>query len=325
MGPPSLGLGARPGVRGGHYRSAACAGRLVSVTDYYPVVTVQPNWVLQPEAMGGKSKFWFLHPGEKERRWLFKYPRPDTGEHWAEKIASEVAQRLDVPVARVELAISQDVRGSATESFIDNDQQLFHGNQILASQVGDYDPELRYGHNHHTLQNIWLALERSFEELEGADTAKVRFASFLVLDAVIGNTDCHHENWGLVRRTTEDGSVGYLAPSFDHASSMGRELTDVRRERILASHRIGEYSERGAGGIYWSDSGRNGPSPLQLARLALREYPDLLSPVLERVAILDRAPLKEIVGRMPDGWMADSARRFLVQLIIYNCQQLQRA
>ena len=158
-----------------------------------------------PKRWAAKSKFWFLRPGENERRWLFKYPRPGTGEHWAEKIAAEVAGLLAVHCASVELAISQGLYGSATESFIENDQQLFHGNQILASRVGDYDPKLTFGHNRHTLQNIWLTLERSFETPEGADAAKARFASFLVLDAVIGNTDRHHENWGLAQRKTEDG------------------------------------------------------------------------------------------------------------------------
>lgn len=45
--------------------------------------------------------------GDSER-WLFKYARLSngqvTGEHWAEKVASEVAGLLHIPHARVELA-----------------------------------------------------------------------------------------------------------------------------------------------------------------------------------------------------------------------------
>ena len=54
-----------------------------------------------------------------------------------------------------------------------------------------------------------------------SNTQKCLFAGYLVLDAVIGNTDRHHENWGLLLRRTETGWKGQVAPSFDHASSLG--------------------------------------------------------------------------------------------------------
>ena len=40
---------------------------------------VNPDWVLHPEDMGGKQKFWYLKPDESEIAWLFKYPRLNSG------------------------------------------------------------------------------------------------------------------------------------------------------------------------------------------------------------------------------------------------------
>ena len=292
--------------------------------DFFPVEVVQPEWVLQPEDMGGKEKFWYRKPGNDESDWLFKYPRPNSGEHWAEKVAAEVSGLLEIPCARVELAIFQGVRGSVSESFLSQNQQLFHGNQILSRGVGDYDEGRRFGQSRHTLENIWLALDLVFEEVEGADAAKIRFAEFLVLDAVIGNTDRHHENWGVAWRSTEDGGrIGYLAPSFDHASSLGRELKNQRRDGLLANNRIGNYLEKGSGGVYWSESDRNGPSPLELLKMAYSEHPALLNPILSKVAELDNEAVIEIVGRIAGDWMTDAARRFAMQLIIYNCEVLR--
>jgi hypothetical protein len=54
-----------------------------------------------------------------------------------------------------------------------------------------------------------------------------------MLDALIGNTDRHHENWGLVLQGTSDHQDLRLAPTFDHASSLGRNETDERREARL--------------------------------------------------------------------------------------------
>ena len=69
--------------------------------DSYPIIQVEPEWVLEPEDMGTKEKFWYRNPGDGGREWLFKNPRENTGEHWAEKIAAEVANVLGIPHATV--------------------------------------------------------------------------------------------------------------------------------------------------------------------------------------------------------------------------------
>ncbi len=194
--------------------------------DYYPILEVQPEWALQPEDMGGKAKFWFHFP--EIGTFPFKYPRKSTGEHWAELIASKIADLLQISHALVGLTTFQEAPGSSSKSFISDGQQLWHGNQIMAHHLENYAFVQKFRQSRHTLNNIWTALERVFGESEGASAAKTRFAEFLVLDAVIGNTDRHHENWGIVRKRTEDGWKEYLTPSFDHASSFGRELSDSR-------------------------------------------------------------------------------------------------
>ena len=61
----------------------------------YRILEVEPEPAFDPEgieSLGGKVKFWFqISEDRGVTDWLFKYPRPDTGEHWAEKIAAEVA------------------------------------------------------------------------------------------------------------------------------------------------------------------------------------------------------------------------------------------
>ena len=71
----------------------------------------------------------------------------------------------------------------------------------------------------------------------------------MVLDAVIGNTDRHHESWGFLRRQVGGQWKGRLAPTFDRASSLGRELLDERRLLLLEEKRVGWYSAKGRGGI----------------------------------------------------------------------------
>ncbi|MEX5215468.1 MAG: hypothetical protein NW703_15050 [Nitrospiraceae bacterium] len=70
----------------------------------YPIFEVRPEWVLEAEALGSKEKFWY-RADQIAVEWLFKYPQPNTGQHWSEKIAAELAACLDIPHARVELAV----------------------------------------------------------------------------------------------------------------------------------------------------------------------------------------------------------------------------
>ena len=283
---------------------------------------VRPEWVLLPEEMGSKTKLWYSPQEDQEAHWLFKHPREGTGEHWAEKIAAEVASILGIAHAKVELARFLVYCGSATESFVSPGETLDHGNQVLERVLRDYDPEKKFHQSSHTLENIWRAIDDVFVEPEARESARFRFAEYLVLDALIGNTDRHHENWGILRGRADDRE-SLMAPSFDHASSLGRELSDVRRDRLLAESRVGNYAERGRGAIYWSADEPYGPSPLELARRAARRHPELFRPALTKLERLDEGAMNDLVDRVPACWMTPSSREFAVALMRCNLEQLE--
>ncbi|WP_172435571.1 HipA domain-containing protein, partial [Escherichia coli] len=81
----------------------------------------------------------------------------------------------------------------------------------------------------HTIDNISKAMGNTSLNLpidwtppEKISQVIETFVGYLLLDAWIGNTDRHHENWAFISL----GEKIYLAPTYDHASSMGRELSD---------------------------------------------------------------------------------------------------
>ncbi len=292
-----------------------------ALTGEYPILDVRPEWMQQPEEMGSKAKFWFRDPDTKGPNWLFKHPQPDTGEHWAEKLAEQVADCLKIPHARVQFARFQGKQGTATESFTSGDVGLLHGNQLLEAIVGGYEPEKRFGQSGHTLLNVMKTMDAVF----GADAqqAKAKIADYLVLDALIGNTDRHHENWGLLVRFSDPLSHWEVAPSFDHASSLGREMRDERRQRLLKEGRVGWYVERGRGAVYWSEETRRGPSPLELVRCATRAHTNLFRPALARLRQFDHSKFCEFLGRVPNDWMSAPARRFAAASVSYALNELR--
>ena len=72
----------------------------MAMTDTYPIIELQTDWLLGDEQMGSKDKFWVRLPSDSNP-WLFKYSRVSAGripgEHWAEKIAAEVYVKAIVP------------------------------------------------------------------------------------------------------------------------------------------------------------------------------------------------------------------------------------
>lgn len=291
----------------------------------YPVVRIHAEWRPETEPMGSKTKFWFRRQDDPAGGdWLFKYPRPGTGEHWAEKIAAEVASLLDIGHANVELARFGDDRGSMSKSFARDGWELHHGNQMLEISVDGYDAAGSFRQTSHTLENIWKAVEHAFGH-EAAQRAKCAIAEHLVLDAVIGNTDRHHENWGVLRRRTGDDWAQVVAPSFDHASSLGRELRDDRREQLRLEDRVGFYAEKARGAVYWSENDRRAPSPVELVRQATLRDPGIFGPALTRLDNLDDGSVEDVVGRVPDGWMSPAARAFAIALMRHNLERLRDA
>ena len=146
----------------------------------YPVEIIQPEWVFNPEEMGSKKKFWYFDIAGSQ--WLFKYPQQNTGQHWAEKIAEQVAHILNIDHAKTELAICKGYRGSSALSFASRGVSLYHGNQLLEISIVDYDKSIRFHQSSHTLSNIWKVFDRIFVDEKTSFKIKIQFASYLLLE-----------------------------------------------------------------------------------------------------------------------------------------------
>ena len=293
------------------------------MTTEYPVysISAQPELI---EQLGSKPKFWFRR-ADDEQRWLFKFSREGTGEDWAEKIAAELAVMLHIPAARVELAEFSGHRGSISRSFVLSREgwDLIHGNELLAGYVPEYKREQVFHQSEHTLDHIWLVLKQRFTTPQQRQVQLEQFAGYLVLDALIGNVDRHHQNWGVLRRTKADGSVEeILAPSFDHASSLGRNAPPEEREHRLQDGSVDAYARRGKGGIFLATTDRRGANPLELVLQVAPTMPEAFQPWIAQLRTLPPATIQGIIRAVPEALMDATAKRFTIALVEFTHAQL---
>jgi hypothetical protein len=279
------------------------------------------------ETLGTKKKVWLREPSG--RRVLFKEARLNTGEDWSERLAADLAGLLGLPHAHVDLAVRHGVRGVAVDDFIPAHHDLVHGNELMSGCFLGYPRDQRWGVRQHSPGRIREALEGLHVGIPSSPSVPRLgdgfdlLVGYLLLDAWIGNTDRHHENWGVIAGA--DGFV--MAPTFDHASSLGRELTRDWFERRRGARSVDrlctDYAERARSALY-AESGEGPLSPTEAFQLARQIRPAAAGLWLERLAGVSTTEFAELVTRVPQDLLDSQIGAFVAELLEYNQGRLLR-
>ncbi len=285
--------------------------------------------------MGTKKKFWAMRD---DQRWLFKYNRQNHGEDWSEKIAVEIARQLAIASATVELAKCAERSGVISRNFVNSapgGSRLVHGNELLNDYYsGSYPINESYRVSQHCIPAVRIILGR--HSLSGnmgiqvtgpVQTLWHQFVGYLMLDALIGNSDRHHENWGLISQSAPTNSPTVLAPSFDHASSLGRELDDIARCDMLqakGNRSMALYADRCRSKLYLDSNAPKPLTPLEAFVNSTADIPDIRAFWLNQLVAVKDEVYANIINQIPDSRMSGDARRFAAALLVYNrCRLLE--
>lgn len=275
------------------------------------------------EVDGLEEKIWLAEPGT-DRKALFKpnlrHDNAQQADHWPEKLASEIAGLLGVPAAFIDLAVREGRRGCLSYDVKPDGWQLQPGWLLLAQLLGEHDPMDRE-HRGHTLSNIFKVLE-GYAPPPGftgpaSFTAFGVFIGYVAFDALIANRDRHPANWSVLLGPGEDDQR--LAPSYDHATSLGFSLTDVVRLRKLGNEREWEAFLR-KGTAHRFEGGRKLPltdfarEALEVADAEVRGY------WLDRVDARTKDQIVDLAGSVSE--MSDVARTFAMELVDANRRRL---
>lgn len=307
----------------------------------FPVVDVTKIPAVRPEILGSKTKEWILPPtgaGLLTRPYLFKEGRPGTGENWAEKIACEVAEEIELPCAHYDLALRNGIQGVISEQIMPDGASLALGNLLLPEILPGYEQTKRFGQTDYRLSSV-LNLVGQVEELgtpKGAHVDLPRpvdfFVGYLLLDVLIGNTDRHHENWGVVvERDTANprNFLSWLAPTFDHASCLGRaELDSKRTMRLTTGDRratVAAYVARARTAFYSDTEPRRILTSLELLGAIYQREPHSTRFWGSRICALNRVFFQGLFNQIGPEWITEPAVEFAIAMLILNQQAIREA
>ena len=299
-------------------------------TPKFKVINITPEIYerRKNESMGSKYKFWFE---QENLNYLYKQARPNIGEDWAEKVAAELCELLGLPHAEYELAETwQGNRGVVSPKFLRAEGEiLVNGNELLVPIVSNYDTFATYKASQHTIGAVLEAIGNESINLPLGWTAPSRieaavdvFVGYLLLDAWIGNGDRHHENWGIISKKIVSAATEtiYLAPTYDHASSLGRELSDEKRQQ----RSVEAYANNCSSAFYRSFADNKPLKTFDVFIYVADIYPKAANAWLERLSTISKANTLEICDRIPTHRISPVAINFAQKILEYNqCRLLK--
>jgi len=226
-----------------------------------------------------------LIPGH---RYLFKNPSNwQRMQIWSEIIAYEVGCLCGIEVPRAFPAVDANGNfGVLVEFFYgvklrSGEERFVHGSDLLDRLIKDR----KRGRPHGIQTNIRLT------QAYGVSDAPQRWAAMIAFDALIGNTDRHPDNWGILHNFVKPASAGVrLAPAFDNGTSFGHEIPDSKISDRMVPRRLADYLDQGKHHCGWSprEDGRVQHS-VMCARLA--SHDDDAGETINNVVRFDPAPL----------------------------------
>ena len=219
------------------------------------------------------------------------------------------------------------------ESLHGFDPLFWPGSSVLAAAIEKYDPKTtEIGYGLHSIGNIRYAItvllrRNGIEESSVFDALMSKLYSYFLLDGLIGNTDRHHDNWMLKYESRAGSADLSVAPSFDHGSSLGRELSDKSREYKMRNREVLAYlhSPKPARRLFWNENPKPDRSPLALACLMVQCEPRLTRRAIDRIASVSETDFRTIIDRVPSEFMTEPAKDFAFQSLITSRRELLRS
>lgn len=235
----------------------------------------------------------------KSRRYLFKrsdkrYPE----QFWGEIVACGIGQMIGVPVPPACPAIdsSRNEAAALIEWFYEDDVHYsVLGGRYMQQMIDGFDMKTGSQHNFKSVRVLFMVLHQ--QKLLSDQAWLTAWARGFIFDALIGNTDRHQNNWGvLIALRGERKSAFELAPWFDNGTSLGYERWEGNVSN-WSSARLDKYLYNGRHHMRWDKTSPNRCGLFEMPKLLIELDPSLRAPMLNCVEAVDLTKLSAFMNQ----------------------------
>lgn len=196
------------------------------------------NWIEDDTSgkfgSGASEKIWLMEP-LTNKKGLFKYPKVKnkdknilTGEFWAEKLASELAKVLGIRCNEVDIGYYNGRIGVMSYNILDGVKVLTEGVAFIERKYPNYNKDKLIddeAKEKYSLQMIKRCLPEYFSSI----------LQMILFDALIGNSDRHHSNWGIVYELNSKNEIyNFFAPLYDNGSSLCAYVNEEDIDKLFS-------------------------------------------------------------------------------------------
>lgn len=230
-----------------------------------------------------------------DKRYLFKRSKrsyPD--QFWGEVVAYRIGclMGLEVPPTFVAWNSSTNISAALIEWFyVDGEEVSALAGDLLQKIQPDFDREKGSTHN---LRQV-IPILRAFVQTNLMENYwRQWWTDALLFDALIGNTDRHQDNWGLLWSSDKKPRVR-MSPVFDNGTSLGYEIIEPKMDNFNTPDRMRAYIQKGKHHIRWQVNDDLNCQHVDLLRRLIKKYPELYDHIKNKLDLFELDQLRAMI------------------------------
>lgn len=168
----------------------------------------------------------------------------------------EIPQYKEVKLKPLGVLIQLDVRRQRYATRNEFRENLIHGAALISNINKNFSsaPEERDRRNLYTLDIVVEAIRQYVKKTLNSDKIWEQFFELICFDALIGGTDRHYNNWGVLEKA-EDSSFLRLSPAFDNGISLLWKL-EKYKSSFMKNIITGEFPKKAQAMFKKKDGGK---------------------------------------------------------------------
>lgn len=268
------------------------------------------DWLEETQMRGTKEKCDVIEP-ENKQKFMFKIlPIEGTGEIWAEKIATEIGKIINIDVQDCEFAKKGENIGILITYSLNTYEHeiLVEGSSLITEIISDFDI-MKY--ENYKFNIIKESLEKKNASLLNS------FLDLLFFDAIIGNTDRHCENWGIIRNPKTEEIK--LCAAYDNSSSLGRDLFSKNKDFDKID--LKAYANKSKSSIRCCEGKKR--SHYWFVHYIIKEYPYKVNDFKIKIEQLTKEKIDIIFRKIPTEFMRNECKEIIKEFLMIRIKTIK--